>query len=457
MCGSKMRIRTPEWSSGGGKEGQGVGGHLAAGRAPLVGVVGDHPAQLVVGSVGPSRPADQPQRYADEEALEDGLAPRGVVETSGVRPERGCDQARVVGAQRVVEQVDGAVADRSSRWPQAEQHRPPLVGVAEAVEVVHLGAQRVTRQAAAERHAAAARVRRPRPGSAPGSGEVPGVRPISLAAAGKRVLIRVGSASISAHHSARSFSFMRPPPRVGAGRRGSRAGTRGSARRRPGRHGTGGAARARRARCSRSRRGCRARRRSRPRRSPSSRCSWTPATMSSTCTLASSGPARRMVSAMPRGSLHTTWPRSRVTRSSSGSSRRRRSSSTPSRVSTNVPGLGLDGAHDAAAGGDVEDPPHPVAQASPGPVLVDAVRQGARPERDRLGAEVGGHVDRPEQVVDPAARVAVGVHQRRVVLARAVEDVAGSGLDHDRRARARRAGGRPGRPGAARSAAKGSR
>ena len=73
---------------------------------------------------------------------------------------------------------------------------------------------------------------------------------------------------------------------------------------------------------------------------PSSRCSWTSRTMSSTCTLPMSGPATAMDASGLRGSLHTRWPRSRVSRRCSGSPSRRRSSSASSTVSTCMPGSG---------------------------------------------------------------------------------------------------------------------
>ncbi len=68
---------------------------------------------------------DELERDADEQALQHRLAPGGVVEEGGaVGPERGGDQPGVVGAQRVVHEVGGPVAEAElGRAPSSTARR----------------------------------------------------------------------------------------------------------------------------------------------------------------------------------------------------------------------------------------------------------------------------------------------------------------------------------------------
>ena len=63
--------------------------------------------------------------------------------------------------------------------------------------------------------------------------------------------------------------------------------------------------------------------------------------------------------------------------------------------------------------------------ALPCPVVDDA-----GPERNAIGVQVGGDVDRPAEKIDPpGAAGRVGGHQRRLVLGARVEQEAGAGFD----------------------------
>ena len=171
--------------------------------------------------------------------------------------------------------------------------------------------------------------------------------------------------------------------------------------------------------------------------------------MSSTWTSTSRSPARRTTSATGSSSTHTQWPRSRVTAGAraprargAGRGRRRaarrggraRARRRRARRAGRPPRAPGQGVGDLAAGG----------------VGVQAGGEHARPARHGVGAEVGGDPDGAPEQVDPALD-AVGGHQRGLVLAPGVEQVAGAGLDDDAEAELLeapghgRGGARPGR------------
>ena len=195
-------------------------------------------------------------------------------------------------------------------------------------------------------------------------------------------------------------------------------------------------------------------RRSRPRPRRARGARGHRATMSSTCTLAIRSPARRMVSAIAARLVADDVaevegdPRAGRGRRAGGAARGRRRA-----VSTNMPGSGSTAQTHPAPLGQVEHLRRPRrSAASQAGRRVDARGQHARPERDRLGAEVGGDLDRAVQVVDAALARPRRTTRVGWCLRQRVEQVAGAGLDDDGEAepssRRRTAAVRAGRSGA---------
>ena len=99
--------------------------------------------------------------------------------------------------------------------------------------------------------------------------------------------------------------------------------------------------------------------------------------------------------------------------------------------------LGFESQRDLPGRGVVEHWREAAGQPAPDRCLVGRVADHARPERDAGRPQVDGDVDGPTEKIDPPLpSVAVGRHERRLVLLHGVEQMAGAGFDHAGHARA---------------------
>ena len=326
----------------------------------------------------------------------------------GVRTERGRDQPRVVGADRIVDQAQAPVVEPQER--QRAQHPAPLGGVAVAVELgeLALGAARPPRPAAAcaPRRRSSTRGRRPDRRPPPAARARPCDRPSGTATAARSASAAT-AALVSRSHS-RPFGrrarlerggqilHRDPPPPVArpAARPWPRAPSRGP-------HANG--ARARRRPARRTRSSYRTLRLSSRSSSPSPniRCSCTPRRMSSIWTCAS------VVGAAP----HALGDRHRLQADDVADverqPERRRVPEPPLQLLVvgqrldQHPRLRLERECDARRSACASTRSQPSTQQVPGALGRLALGRDARPHRDHRSAELDRDVDRRAQQIDP--------------------------------------------------------